>query len=220
MCAGLLISRRAFAEAFVIGFFAHMSLTSARHVPLYVIVAAPIIAMELTRLWTRWAVLQSRQSIGAILDQLSWDFGAGFHRMTVFLPAGLAAVVLLTPSEQWPRDFQLQFPNKMVEKYGNLIATSRVFSTDQWGDYLIYHLYPRQRVFVDGRSDFYGEALCEDYLTLMNAEPSWESILQRYGFDLILLPVKRPLASALKLSPKWRIVADDGSAILFAPRVQ
>jgi hypothetical protein len=220
MCAGLLIARRAFAEAFVIGFFAHMSLTSARHVPLYVIVAAPIIAMELTRLWTRWAVLQPRQSIGAILDQLSWDFGAGFRRMTMWLPMGLAAVILLTPSDRWPRDLQLHFPNKMVKKYGDLIAKSRVFATDQWGDYLIYHLYPQQRVFVDGRSDFYGEALCKDYLTLMNAEPAWESVLQRYRFDLILLPVKRPLASALKLSPKWRIVADDGSAILFAQRVQ
>jgi hypothetical protein len=105
----------------------------------------------------------------------------------------------------------------MVAKYGELIGGSRVFSTDQWGDYLIYHLYPRQRVFVDGRSDFYGEALCEDYLKLMNAQASWESVLERYGFDLILLPVKWPLISALKLSPKWRIVADDGSAILFAP---
>jgi hypothetical protein len=105
----------------------------------------------------------------------------------------------------------------MVQKYGERIASSRVFSTDQWSDYLIYRLYPRQRVFVDGRSDFYGEALGRDYLALMNPDHRWESILDRYGFNLILIPVKWPLTSVLKLSPRWQVVADDGYAVMFSP---
>jgi hypothetical protein len=51
----------------------------------------------------------------------------------------------------------------------------------------------------------------------MNATHKWESVLHRYGFDLILIPVKWPLSSVLKLSPKWRVIADDGDAILFGP---
>ena len=31
-----------------------------------------------------------------------------------------------------------------------------VFTEDLWGGYLIYREYPRGRVFIDGRSDFYG----------------------------------------------------------------
>jgi hypothetical protein len=217
LCVGLLLWRRQFPEAFAVLYFAHMSLMSARHVPLYVIVAGPVIAMQLTRIWQEWVGSQPKKSVAGILDQVSLDFTGGFRRVTLWCPVGLALVLLLTPADRWPEDFHQGFPNKMVAKYGDMLAGSRVLSTDQWGDYLIYHLYPRQRVFVDGRSDFYGEALCKDYLILMNATHKWESVLHRYGFDLILIPVKWPLSSVLKLSPKWRVIADDGDAILFSP---
>jgi hypothetical protein len=215
--AGLLLSRRCFPEAFVVVYFAHMSLMSARHVPLYAIVAAPIVALELTRLWAECFGSRSRRSLAGILDQIAIDLGAGFNRLTIWSPAGLIAILLFTPAQKWPSDFEHNFPAKMVAKYGDRIAGSRVFSTDQWGDYLIYKLYPRQRVFVDGRSDFYGEAVGKDYLALMNPDHRWASILARYGFNLILIPVKWPLSSVLKLSPEWRVVADDGYAVMFSP---
>ena len=214
--AGLLLSRRCFPEAFVVIYFAHMSLMSARHVPLYAIVAGPIVAVELTRLWAEWVGARSRKSFAGLIDQIAIDFGAGFSRFTIWSPAGLVAILLLTPTQKWPTDFEHNFPTKMVAKYGDQIANSRVFSTDQWGDYLIYRLYPRQRVFVDGRSDFYGEKLGKDYLALMNPDYRWASILDRYGFNLILIPVNWPLSSVLKLSPNWRVVADDGYAVMFS----
>jgi hypothetical protein len=39
-------------------------------------------------------------------------------------------------------------------------ATSRIFTTDQWAGYLIYHNYPQQRVFLDGRTNYYGPKMC------------------------------------------------------------
>jgi hypothetical protein len=215
LISGLLLSRRRFPEAFTVIYFGHMSLASARHVPLYVIVAAPIVALELTRLWAEYISPRSRKSLAGILDQVSMDFGAGFDRVTLWCAVGVAAVLFLTPAQNWPRDFVQNFPTKMVERHGDLIARSRVLSTDQWGDYLIYHLYPRQRVFIDGRSDFYGEALGNDYLALMSPDHRWSTLLDRHGFDLILIPLKWPLSEILKLSPSWTVIADDGDAILF-----
>ena len=43
-------------------------------------------------------------------------------------------------------------------------------TTDQWADFLIY-TNPAQKVFVDGRSDFYGVAFMKDYLKLRQAQP-------------------------------------------------
>ena len=45
--------------------------------------------------------------------------------------------------------------------------THHIFAEDQWGDYLIYHLYPSKQVFIDGRSDFYGDKFGERYLDLI-----------------------------------------------------
>ena len=64
----------------------------------------------------------------------------------------------------------------------------RILTSDQWADYLIFRLYPRQRVFFDGRSDFFGPAIGSDYRKLLAGEKSWRELLDRYQFDLALLP--------------------------------
>ena len=54
----------------------------------------------------------------------------------------------------------------MVHAHSDLILQSRVLTTDQWADYLIY-INPAQKVFIDGRSDFYGPEVGNDYLRLI-----------------------------------------------------
>ena len=121
----------------------------------------------------------------------------------------------LTAAQHWPSDFAKTFPLQIVATHQERILGSRLFTTDQWGDYILYKLWPRQKVFVDGRSDFYGEKIGSEYLSLMGADYKWPEIAKKYGFNLMLLPVKWPLASVLKLDSNWHVVADDGIAILF-----
>jgi len=85
----------------------------------------------------------------------------------------------------------------------------RILTSDQWGDYLIFHLYPRQRVFFDGRSDFYGPVLGADYKELMGAGRRWPEILAHFGFEVALLPFDWPLGSILERDPEWQLVYRD-----------
>ena len=68
---------------------------------------------------------------------------------------------------------------------------------------------------MDGRSDFYGETLGQEYLHLLQGAYDWRAILERHGFDVALLPANWPLASLLKQDRSWQVVQDDGGAILF-----
>ena len=95
--------------------------------------------------------------------------------------------------------------------------SARIFTYDQWGDYLIYRLYPRTKVFVDGRSDFYGDEFEEKCLDVLHVKYDWEKTLDRFGIDTILLPPSAPLAGALKESSRWRVAYDDGVALVFRP---
>ena len=90
---------------------------------------------------------------------------------------------------------------------------ARVLTTDQWADYLIY-TNPQQKVFVDGRSDFYGPEVGNEYIHVVNGQWDWDTILKKYGFNVALLPVEVPLTQLLKLRPEWQIAADDGKRIL------
>jgi len=73
--------------------------------------------------------------------------------------------------------------------------SARIFTFDQWGDYLIYRLYPGTRVFVDGRSDFYGDDFEEQCREVLSVKYDWEKTLDGFGVDTICCPpVRRWLA--------------------------
>ena len=214
--AGFLLRKRRITEALWIVFLAHSSLISVRHAPLYAVVAAPLIASELSAGWSAWAGKVGKSSPVRILHQLGEERVAGFRRASVWPVLVVLSLAALDAPLKWPHDFPSEmFPTRMVHENAARLESGRLLTTDQWGDYIIYCFYPRQKVFVDGRSDFYGEVIGGEYLRLLQGAYDWREILKRQRFDIALLPVEWPLASLLKQDAGWRIVRDDQSAILF-----
>ena len=213
--AGFLIKRRQVVEGLWILLFTHMTLESARHIPLFVITAAPYIGAEVTAWWRDWVERTSPSSVATILDGIARDLARGAARTSIsvlLIPIVLAASE--APLVKWPRDFPSEvFPTDLVTKHAHLLKTSKVLTTDQWADYLIYRFYPEQKVFFDGRSDFYGPEIGNQYLALKNASWNWRNLVERYRFQYVLAPVEWPLVSVLK-SAKWAVVDDNGKAIL------
>ena len=219
LVAGLLVipglwRRRAYGPALVLAALAHAALGSVRHVLLYVVAAAPLVAAELER--------AMRSSGNAWLVELTRLGPAGGDRTGRLRPPlwGVAAVVaaavaLGSGHPRWQVDFPKEkFPLAALtasEKYG---LGRRLFTSDQWADYLIYRNYPQQRVFFDGRSDFYGAELGRQYLEAMTGHHRWEQIFDRNGFDVALVPAGWPLATVLKAHPGWRLDYDDGQALV------
>ena len=143
--------------------------------------------------------------------------GVGRWHLATVLGLGLVAAVINAPHP--PKKFRAEFdPN--VYPAGALTtlradANAHIFTNDEWGDYLIWSLYPKNRVFVDGRIDFYGDDFEGKYVDVMNVQNGWEKTLARFGVDTILLPPDAPLAGALKESSRWRVVYDDGISLVF-----
>ena len=124
----------------------------------------------------------------------------------------------------WPEDFpKLKFPVTMVNQYAGRLAPvtghmPRIFTSDQWGDYLTYRFYPRIRIFVDGRSDLFGQTLGKEYIHTAGGQHDWEQVLDKYRIETALVPIDWPLAELLKRNSGWRLLKDDGFAILFERR--
>ncbi len=212
--AGFLIRRRQLVEAAWILFWAHETLVSVRHAPLFLIIAAPAAAAELGQWWRAWTASHSPKSTLGILDSLSKDILPAVQRTSVWIVAPLV-VFSFAINDGWPQDFPKKiFPVKMVDAHPE-IAGQRVFTSDQWADYLIYRFYPRQRVFFDGRSDFYGEKIGKQYQRLASGEWQWREILDRHRFRYALVAPDWALASLLKISPDWKVVEDNGKSVLF-----
>lgn len=216
LCAGVFILNRKIPETLWLVFLAHSSLASVRHAPLYAMVAAPLIAVELTGWWKNEAAQARRASLCHLFFRVGEDLAPAFTRMSVWTTVAVFVLACLNAPVPWPRDFPKEaFPTDLIARNRQLLATGRVFTTDQWGDYLIYTFYPRQKVFIDGRSDFYGERLGKEYLALLEGAHTSLAIVKEHAFDVMLLPVEWPLAELLKRQPGWKAIEDNGHAILF-----
>jgi len=213
----LLLRGRRITEALWVIFLAHSALTSLRHAPLLALVAIPLIAEELSSLWKRWAGKLPQNSVFGTLHTLGWDLAEPFRRSSIWI--ALTVIVVACAPLPWPADFpQELFPSTVVAHHRQRFETGRVLTTDQWGDYLIFHFYPRLKVYVDGRSDFYGEPLGQEYLHVLQLSADWQRIFERRGFDTVLLGPDWPLVQMLKQSADWRIAEETGKAILFIQR--
>ena len=90
------------------------------------------------------------------------------------------------------------FPERRAACCGGQ-TTQRIFAEDQWGDYLIYRLYPRNKVFIDGRSDFYGDKFGESYLNSIDVRYGWDKPFDSYGIDTIVVKPDLALSSTLQV---------------------
>jgi hypothetical protein len=202
------------ALALVWGFAA---MRSARHIPLFAVAAAPVLAAECARWWSAAAERSSKRSPGRVFWDMSQDLGRCRPATAWMVVAALGAVAAARASAV---DFpDARFPVLAVERNMRWLAPPasmpRVLTSDQWADYLIYRLYPGQRVYFDGRSDFYGPALLTEYRQLLGARAGWRETLGRRAFTRALLPRDWPLNSMLDREPGWRRVYEDAQGALF-----
>jgi hypothetical protein len=213
------VRRRRWPEALMILFWAHMSLGSVRHVPIYVIVAGPWIASEITEWWNQIAAGSPKGSVLTILDTIARDLRADCLRFSPWIAVPVIVLIFINEPVKWPQDFPKEkFPVALAARHRNLLANARVFTSDQWADYLIYHNYPRQKVFLDGRSDYFGPKIAADYVHLIGGHMGWEKIFDSYKFDVALLCSEWALAALLERHRDWQLVENTGEAILYRKR--
>ena len=215
--AGKVWRRSQWFDSSLVAVWGFAALRSARYVPLFAIVAAPLIASYVAARWQERAECARARSAWRVLWESSQALGAHW-RITPWMPIlGALAMAAVFPVGGLS-DFPVPtFPVTAVNRNSAVLtspAGARILTSDQWGDYLIYQLYPRTRVFFDGRSDFYGEAIGQDYGVLMLAGRTSREVMARYGFTAALLPLDWPLGQILERDPEWRTAYRDKQAVL------
>ena len=218
--------RKRFTCVFLLLGWMHLALFSARNIPLYAIVAAPPVAQALEEGlalllqaplagWLKW--------FPRLLEQFSREIAPmdRLPRWHVVSAAGVVLIAALFYAPHPPKAFQADYDTERYPAGALKVLASpdvrHIFTHDEWGDYLIYKLYPGHKVFVDGRGDFYGSEFIGKYLDVMDVKYGWQETLDKYQVDTILLPTDAALAGALKESSRWRAVYDDTRSIVFRP---
>jgi hypothetical protein len=210
-----------FTEAILMLVWAHASLLAVRNIPIFMIAAAPPVAGAIHQ-WmlalpglnvAGWVRRAAEKFNHVARETAGTDAMPRWHLISLFAGALIVAVIL---APHPPKKFRAEFDPK-VYPAGALAMLretpdARIFTNDEWGDYLIY---THHKVFIDGRSDFYGNDFENTYIDILNVKYGWARSLSRFGVDTILMPLNAPLTGALKESRNWRVVYDDGHALVF-----
>jgi hypothetical protein len=175
--------------------FTHLALSQSRNVAVWAVVVTPIVA-EL----------------------------AGALPRLIAIPAAIAAVVLplltarsfnTSVEELEARDY----PAAATRVLQQTALPPRLFTTYHWGGYAIDRLYPRYRVFIDGRADtLYDGPLLDEYFAAYNGSPEWRAIFARRGVTTALVEKRSFIAVELLHAPEWQLVYHDAQAAVFTRR--
>jgi hypothetical protein len=217
---GLNQGRMKFAHIFLLGSWTVMALYSARNIPLYIVVAMPI----LCELGAR--TLKDSRDLGIAARFLNFQDRLSFTERGIkggFIASLIVIFSLVLLVNGYRLDFRNTgnefsrevFPVQAVDWMKENPVTGNGFNHFPWGGYLLYRLWPDQLVFIDGQTDFYGEELTREYERVITMQPGWQEILVKHEISWVLVPGDTPLASYLGDQANWDTSYSDQTAKLF-----
>jgi len=191
-----------------------MGLYSARNIPLFAIVAAPLLSSELEPIFLHLAA--QFKWIGALkkADDRYLGLDAWPALILVLAALGLALGFKYDNQQKGYAYDPDVFPVDAVVWLEDHPQQGNMFNFFIWGGYLLYEEWPEQLVFIDGQTDFYGEQLTREYLEVLSASEGWEDILAKYDVAWVILPSDEIVTHLLQVDLGWQEVYRDETAVI------
>ena len=209
------------------------SLDAVRHIPIFILVAMPLIFAAMPA--PSASLANSKQPTS------SFRFRPLFNGAVIFLVAILAFAKLLVVIRNQGLSEADLYPQAAVAKlkFRTGDYSRRVFAYYDWGGYVIWKLYPEYRVFVDGRADLYARDLhgsnqlsnnqngstqhadnnkndlLRQFQTAVQLHNGWQGILDAWNVDTVLVPPGCALVQGLLIDPGWHPAFKDSHAVIF-----
>jgi hypothetical protein len=200
----LVPSRPRPSEVLLFGFFGLAALHSMRNLPIFVLVAFPLLA-----------------TYASIPVRRFWPFPL----LPVLLRRTLAVCVLILAavissdavanhlSDEASLEQSL-FPFKAAAFLDEKHLPAPILNSYDFGGYLIWKLYPRYLVYIDGRADLYGDAFLENFIHLYQVDVDPRPALA--GIHTVILEPRCALANFLRSQQDWNRVYEDRVAVVFS----
>jgi hypothetical protein len=207
----------------------YLALASQRHVPLFVLGAAPLMGR------CAQALLSVASSLLPPVDRRSATEAAlryrparpvgpsvalGAINLALLIVVGTGMIAYralpgLRPATETAA-ISAALPVQATDALQRLGRPVRVFNYYDYGGYLVWRLYPDgSRVFIDGRVEVYGPEVFSQYLRVSYLAAGWEDVLVQSHPDAIVLPSGHPLVGILQQDATWTLLSRDRVATVF-----
>jgi hypothetical protein len=186
--------------------FGAMSLLSARNAHL----AGVILPFVLSAGLANTESLKIFEKVNASIRQL--DIQARGSAFTIMLTILVGILMLLGPAGRVNRFEPSVFPVDAVRWLRDNPQSGRMFNAFDWGGYLLFHMWPGQKVFIESQTDVSGE-VTNEYETVITLGEGWQDIIKKYDIAWAIIPPAWNLAKELSFQG-WATVYQDRVAII------
>ena len=197
--------------------FTHMALYSGRHIPLFAIIAAPILL--------RQADLVLEETNGKMADffkKRSNNIALmdGYMKKHLWPVIAVLTICILAASGRVTYSFDDRIkPVAAVEFIKRETIKGNMFNNDEFGDYIIYAAWPNYKVFFDGRSDMYGSSRSKEYFEIARVRSDWNKVIEKYNIKWIIYNAKSALSMFLMERNDWQLIYADKVANIFVKNI-
>ena len=211
-----------------VGLFTYLALIARRNYGPFALAATPVFSRYL------WAAYQSWSGRAPAISLMNW-----YHKKLGFRPIQDENQLLNRPLQKAINLFFIAIltlavaakcyitsnpilVNNLLQS-NNPVAAIRWINENHpvgpllneynWGGYLTWFLrdYP---VFIDGRTDLYGDEIIGQWISIVQASEGWQELLDRWKIRLILIEPGRPLAKVLT-DNGWKELFRDNQAVVY-----
>ncbi len=195
----------------------YMALYSARYMSLFAIIVAPLLLKSGDSVLGNLPApvgrfFQTRNRNLAEIDKQVRGYVWPICATLLVIGLGLGGSLQFTFDET-------RFPVAAVKFLNRELITGNMFNNDEFGDYIIFSAWPKYQVFMDGRSDMYGEKLGSAYLQVTNVQPGWKQVLAQNNISWVIFDTKSALTAALGDDQDWRPIYTDEVASIFVKTI-
>lgn len=200
----------------------HFALTGFRYVPLWVVIAIPLMARSsleipwLQEIARRFFPVGECEPWLAVRGRVPWTGCLLSALLLLALARAAEGRLARHQADILPADALnrfLQIHGQWRRQHGNRPV---VFHSYDWGGYLTWHGDPDFRNWIDDRNEVQGREHIQDYFSILETEPGWSEKLNRANVQLICIQCNAPLTFRLAEHPQtWRELYRDAWAVVF-----
>ena len=187
-----------------------VALLHQRHIPLFAIAAAPLVAAMLADTARR---LRRRADLQRVRRLAAASLVAVAALQVVF--ASTSVVRDGTHIDVDPNVYPVQALRFLAQ---NRIG-GRVALPFDWGEVALWSLPPGSTVAIDGRfTTAYPQEVLDEAWRFMQGGPSWDDLLTRHSTEVVISARQQPPAWLLLRNADWEYVYSDPVAVVFVRR--
>jgi hypothetical protein len=204
-----LITRKvtfASAHFFLLVGFGIMSLLSARNAHL----SGIIFPFVLSSAYVRGTGLQLFKRMETAIQRM--DAQVSGVLLPIILTVLISSVIIAGPLVGFNRFEPSVFPVEAVAWLENHPQSGRMFNAFDWGGYILLHLWPEQKTFIESHTDVTGEAT-QKYETIITLSDGWQDLFEQYNITWAIIAPDWALTKELKMQG-WKTVYQDQTSII------